>query len=195
MIETMCNEILGNYTKKEDQLMTAAFGTRPKQRLNQVMDDALNFEYLDYDRLDEGARGAKRKRVVSILNRQDAQSVKEDQEALNKMKTTLEPKALTPKKRKLAVESLEKTKTQDVPKPIASPSSSVAEVSEILKVMTESFPFTPLSPMGLELTSLLQKKEVSLAAEGKDGGQNKRRIVNILQAIEQTPPFNYGKQS
>jgi hypothetical protein len=30
MIETMCNEILGNYTKKEDQLMIAAFGTRPK---------------------------------------------------------------------------------------------------------------------------------------------------------------------
>jgi heat shock protein HslJ len=26
MIEAMCNEILGNYTKKEDQLMTAAFG-------------------------------------------------------------------------------------------------------------------------------------------------------------------------
>jgi hypothetical protein len=30
MIETICNEILGNYTKKEDQLMTAAFGTREK---------------------------------------------------------------------------------------------------------------------------------------------------------------------
>jgi hypothetical protein len=30
MIETMCNEILGNYTKKEDQLMTAAFSTQPK---------------------------------------------------------------------------------------------------------------------------------------------------------------------
>jgi hypothetical protein len=29
-IEVMCNEILGNYSKKEDQLMTAAFGTRPK---------------------------------------------------------------------------------------------------------------------------------------------------------------------
>jgi hypothetical protein len=37
MKETMCNEILGNYTKKEDQLMTAAFGTQKKQRLNQVM--------------------------------------------------------------------------------------------------------------------------------------------------------------
>jgi hypothetical protein len=68
MIETMCNEILGNYTKKEDQLMTAAFGTRPKQKLNRVM-GTLNFEYPDYDRLDEGARGAKIKRVVSILSR------------------------------------------------------------------------------------------------------------------------------
>jgi hypothetical protein len=55
----MCNEILENHTKKEDQLMTAAFGTREKWRLNRVM-DALNFEYPDYDRLDEGARGEKK---------------------------------------------------------------------------------------------------------------------------------------
>jgi hypothetical protein len=41
MIETMCNEILGNFTKKEDQLMTAAFGTRLKRRLNRVMDAIL----------------------------------------------------------------------------------------------------------------------------------------------------------
>jgi hypothetical protein len=27
LIEKMCNETLGKYTKKEDQLMTAAFGT------------------------------------------------------------------------------------------------------------------------------------------------------------------------
>jgi hypothetical protein len=38
MIEVMCNEILGNYMRKEDQLMIAAFGTRPKRRLNRVMD-------------------------------------------------------------------------------------------------------------------------------------------------------------
>jgi hypothetical protein len=61
MIETMCNEILRNYKKNKDHLVTVAFDTRPKRRLNRVM-DALNFEYLDYDRLDEGARGAKRKR-------------------------------------------------------------------------------------------------------------------------------------
>jgi hypothetical protein len=77
MIETMCNEILGNYTKKEDKLMIAAFGTRPKRRLNRVM-DALNFEYPDYEKLDKGAEGVKRKRIISILNRQAAQLVKED---------------------------------------------------------------------------------------------------------------------
>jgi hypothetical protein len=60
-IEVMCNEILGNYSKKEDQLMTAAFGTRPKRRLNRVM-DALGFEYIDYERLDKGAEGQKKEK-------------------------------------------------------------------------------------------------------------------------------------
>jgi hypothetical protein len=69
LIEKMCNEILGNYTKKEDQLMTAAFGTREKRILNRVM-DALGFEYLDYERLHDEVGGLKRKKVVSVLTRQ-----------------------------------------------------------------------------------------------------------------------------
>jgi hypothetical protein len=169
LIETMCNEILGNYTKKEDQLMTTAFGTRPKRRLNRVM-DALNFEYPDYERLDEGAEGVRRKRVVSILSRKAIRSVKEDQETSKKIKTVSESKVSAPKKRKLAKNPSEKMKMQGVPKQTSSPSSSAADVSEILKVMTESFPFTPLSPLGLELTSLLQKKEISSTADGRDGG-------------------------
>ena len=84
-IEVMCNDILGNYSKKEDQLMTAAFGTRPKRRLNRVM-DALNFEYPDYERLDRGSEGQKRKRVVSVLNKEDAKLVKDDEEKLKKKK-------------------------------------------------------------------------------------------------------------
>jgi hypothetical protein len=48
--------------------MIAAFGTQPKRRLNRVM-DALKFEYPDYEMLDKGAEGVKRKRMVSILSR------------------------------------------------------------------------------------------------------------------------------
>jgi hypothetical protein len=52
-----------------------------------------------------------------------------------------------------------------------SPSSySAAEVSEILKVMTEPFPFALLSPLRLDLTSLLQSKEIASDAKGKNGG-------------------------
>jgi hypothetical protein len=68
------------------------------------------------------------------------------------------------------------------------PSPSNTEVSEILKVMTESIPFALLSPLRLDLTSLLESKETASAAEEKVGGQKKRRIVNVMQAIEQTPP-------
>jgi hypothetical protein len=63
--------------------MTAAFGTRPKRRLNRVM-DALNFEYPDYERLSKGAEGLKRKRVVCVMNRQAARMIKEDEFFLKK---------------------------------------------------------------------------------------------------------------
>jgi hypothetical protein len=99
MIETMCNKILGNYTKKEDQLMTAAFCTRLKRRLNRVM-DALKFEYPDYEQLNKGAEGAKRKRIVSVLSRQAAIMVKKDEKILKKRKSTPEPKVAALKKRK-----------------------------------------------------------------------------------------------
>jgi hypothetical protein len=104
MIETMCNEILGNFTKREDQLMTAAFSTRPKWRLNRVM-DALNFEYPDYEKFDKGAEGVKRKRIVSILNRQAARMVKEDEKASNKTKNAPELKEAVSKKGRLKLRS------------------------------------------------------------------------------------------
>jgi hypothetical protein len=182
MIETMCNEILGNYTKKEDQLMTAAFGTRPKRRLNRVM-DALSFEYPDYERLNKGAEGTKRKRVVSVLSRQAARMVKEDEKTLKKRKSSPEPKAVTSKKRKAATPEPKVAEMEE-----KTPSTpSAAEVDEILKVMTESLCIKLLSPLGPHLTKLLQKKDEPSATK-KAVGPKKRRIITVMQAIEETPP-------
>ena len=61
--------------------MTAAFGTRPKRRLNRVM-DAIGFEYPDYERLDKGAEGQKRKRVASALNKDDEDQPKKKNKSL-----------------------------------------------------------------------------------------------------------------
>jgi hypothetical protein len=182
MIETMSNEILGYYTKKEDQLMTAAFGTRPKRRLNRVM-DALKFEYPNYERLSKGVEGVKGKRIVSILNKQAARMMKEDEKVSKKRKSTPEPKVAASKKRKAEILEPKVTEVEEET-PSTPPTTKVAE---ILKVMTESLPIKLLSPLGPKLTKLLQKKDEPSATKKADG-QKKRRIVTIMQAIEQTPP-------
>jgi hypothetical protein len=177
----MCNEILGNCTRKEDQLMKAAFGTRPKRRLNRLM-DALKFEYPDYERLDKGAEGVKRKRIIGILSRQAARMVKEDEKASKKIKSTPEPKHVASKKRK--AESPKPKMTEAAEETPSTPPA--AEVAEILKVMTESLPIKLLSPLGPELMMLLQKKDEPSAVKKVDG-QKKRRIIIVMQAIERTP--------
>jgi hypothetical protein len=188
MIETVCNEVLGNCTKKEDQLMTVAFGTRPKRRLNRVM-DALNFEYPNYERLNKGAEGQKRKRSVSVLSRQAARMVKEDEETLKKRKSSPESKVATSKKRKIVAPEPEAVEIEE-----ETPSTpSAAEVEEILKVMTESLPGKLLSPLRPQLTKLLQKKDEPSAAK-KAVGRKKRRIVTVMQAIEETPPPALGSK-
>jgi hypothetical protein len=53
---------------------------------------------------------------------------------------------------------------------MSTPSPSAAKVLEILKVMTESLPFALLSPLRLDLTSLLQSKETASAADKVGGG-------------------------
>jgi hypothetical protein len=68
-------------------------------------------------------------------------------------------------------------------------SPTTVEVAEILKVMTESSPFKLISPLRSELTNLLQKMKVPLTVEEKVGGQKKQQIVNVMLAIEQTPPL------
>jgi hypothetical protein len=156
-IEVMSTEILGNCSKKEDQLMTAAFGTRPKRRLNRVL-DAIGVEYPDYGRLDKGAEGQKRKRVAGTL-------IKDDDDQSKKKKEKFEPKVAAPRKRKAASpkpvspEPKILVRNEEVP---ATPSA--AEVEEILKVMTESLP-VKLSPLAPELTKFFQKDKEASAAE------------------------------
>jgi hypothetical protein len=144
--------------------------------------DALNFEYPDYERLNKGAEGAKKKRVVSILGRQAARMLKEDEKSLKKLKSSPEPKAATSKKRKASTPEPKVIEVEE-----ETPSTpSAAEVEEILKVMTESLPIKLLSPLGPHLTKLLQKKDEPSATK-KAVGPKRRRIITVMQAIEETP--------
>jgi hypothetical protein len=147
--------------------------------------DALNFDYPDYERLNTGAEGQKRKRVVSVFSRQSTRMVKEDEEAAKKRKSSPEPKvaAPAPKKRKSASP---KAKTTEIEEETPS-TPSAAEVEEIIKVMTKSLPIKLLSPLEPQMTKLLQKKDSPSAAK-KAVEPKRRRIVTVMQAIEKTPP-------
>jgi hypothetical protein len=145
--------------------------------------DALKFEYPDYERLNKGAEGAKRKRIISVLSRQATRMVKEDEKVLKKRKSTPEPKVAALKKRK--AKSPEPKVTEEEEETHSTPLAT--EVAEILKVMTESLPIKLLRPLGPELTKLFQKKEEPSATQ-KEDGLKKRRIGSVMQAIEKTPP-------
>jgi hypothetical protein len=114
--------------------------------------------------LNKGAEGQKRKRIVSVVGRQAARMVKEDEEILKKRKLSPEPKAVAPKKRKAAAP---KQKATDIEEETPS-TPSAANVEEILKVMTESLPIK-LSPLGLHLSKLLQKKKEPSATKKSAG--------------------------
>jgi hypothetical protein len=145
--------------------------------------DALNFEYPDYERLNKGAEGQKRKRILSVLSRQAARMVKEDEEAIKKRKSSPEPKVAAPKKRKAAAP---KPKTTEVEEETPS-TPSAADVEEILKVMTKSLPIKLLSPLGPHLTKLIQKKGEPSVAK-KSARPKRQRIITLIEAIEETPP-------
>jgi hypothetical protein len=159
--------------------MTAAFGTRPKRRLNRVL-DALNFDYPDYEQLGGDAEGPKRKRIVSALVKEGTKLAKKDKEISEKLSP--EPKIAAPKKRK-ATSSKPKTPAREKETP-ATPSAT--EVEEILKVMTEPLPIR-LSPLAPELTKFFQKDKEASATESP-AKPKKRRIIQVADVIHHTPP-------
>jgi hypothetical protein len=62
-IEATSDEVLGAYSKAEDEAMTVAFGARGKRRLNRVF-DVIGFVYPDY-RYPAQKKGRKRKAATS----------------------------------------------------------------------------------------------------------------------------------
>jgi hypothetical protein len=164
-ITIMCNEILGNYSKKEDQLMTAAFGTRPKRRLNRVL-DALGFEYPHYEQLNKIAEGRKRKRGAEALNEDEKEPPKEKN---------------IPKKKKVSSPKQKVSDEEETPA-----SHSATDVEEILKVMTESLP-VKLSPLGPQLTKFFQKEKEPKKMK-KTTKTKRQRIITVTEVIDKTPP-------
>jgi hypothetical protein len=83
-------------------------------------------------------------------------SIEKDKKKRLTKKPKLTPEPSASKKRKIISSSHEEEERSSPPKHSAeTPSETSIGVIEILEVMTEPLPFTMLSPLGSELTSLL----------------------------------------
>jgi hypothetical protein len=180
--ENTSDELLGAYTKSEDNALSAAFGSRKKKRLNRVF-YAIGFMYPDYR---YPSKGQKRKSVTSGKNAASAA-----------------PSELTPKRKKVKVlthrpryiepavvpefggetssttEAKEPALTQKIEEPAAMPKSSSAKLAEP-KADDIGVEGTKIS----EITSPSAEVTVPKAQKGLTATPKRKRMVNVLDALE-----------
>jgi hypothetical protein len=184
-VDNTSDELLGAYSKSEDNVLSAAFGSRKKKRLNRVF-DAIGFMYPDYR---YPPRGQKRK---SATSGKDVASA-----ALSK---------LTPKKRKVkvlthrpryiepatvpefggetssATKAKEPALTQKIEEPSAMPKASPAKLAEPKADNIEE--------IGVEGTKILEvispsaQVTVPKAQKGLTATPKRKRMVNVLDMLE-----------
>jgi hypothetical protein len=159
---------------------------------------------------------------VSIMKRQAMRSVQEDKKKKvpsKKRKIANEgessqsgPKSVVPKRQKSSKIGCADKRTSVPPKQAPeTPSTSSIGVTEILEVMTRPLPFTMPSPVGSDLTSLLQTKNKNAEEEigrGPSGTameetvntsedqvlRKKRYIKTVMKAMCKAPPSEAKKK-
>jgi hypothetical protein len=133
-IEATSDELLGSYSKAEDNALSAAFGSQKKKRLNRVF-DAIGFMYPDYR---YPPRGQKRK---SATSGKDVASAAPSEPAPKRKKVKvptdrpryIEP-AIVPEfggETSSATEAKDPAPTQKIEEPAAMPKTSSAKLAEL----------------------------------------------------------------
>jgi hypothetical protein len=168
-------ELLGAYSKSEDNALSAAFGSRKKKRLNRVF-DAIGFVYPDYR---YPPRGQKRKGATSG---KAAASAAPSESALKRKKLkvlTHRPRYIEPAtvpefggETSSAIEAKGPALTQRIEEPVAMPKIDKIEESRIEGAKT----LEVLSPsVGVEVP----KTQKGLAATPK-----RKRMASVLDVLE-----------
>ena len=139
--------------------------------------------------------------VVCVLKWQAQRSVEKDEKKRLTKNPKLTPEPSAPKKRKdMSSDRGEEERPSPPKHSEETPSAASIGVTEILEVMTTPLPFPMLSPLGSDLTRLLQpqKKNAERTAEaevnkdpstsGGGNAQKKRQMMNVMRAILDTHP-------
>jgi hypothetical protein len=181
-IEATSDELLGPYSKAEDNALSAAFGSRKKKRLNRVF-DAIGFMYPDYR---YPPHGQKRK---SAASGKDAASAAPSELVPKRKKVkvlTHQPRYIEPAvvpefggEASSATEAQEPTPTQKIEELAAMPKTSPAKLAEP-KADNIGVEGTKIS----EITSPSAEVTVPKVQKGLTTTPKRKRMVNVLDALE-----------
>jgi hypothetical protein len=184
-VENASDELLGVYSKSEDNALSAAFGSQKKKRLNRVF-DAIGFMYPDYR---YPPRGQKRK---SATSGKDVASAAPCDPAPKRKKVkvlTHRPHYIEPAtvpefgdETSSATESKEPALTQRIEEPVAMPKASSAELAEpkadnIEETRVEGTKI-------LEVLSPSAGVTVPKAQKGLTTTPKRKRMDNVLDVLE-----------
>jgi hypothetical protein len=204
-VEATSDELLGSYSKAEDNALSATFGSQKKKRLNRVF-DAIGFMYPDYR---YPSRGQKRKSATS--GKDDASAAPSEPAPKRKKVKVLthRPRFIEPAtvpefggETSSATEAKEPAVTQKTEKPAAMPKASPSksgepqainieeaevEKTKILEVISPSaevtvpkaqkdLTTTPKSKRMVNVLDVLEKIETSTSTPGKTAEASKTRI-------------------
>jgi hypothetical protein len=185
-IENTSNELLGAYSKSEDNALYAAFGSRKKKRLNRVF-DAIGFVYPDYRYLPRGQKrkGATSGKVAASATPSEPTPKSKKLKVLTHQPCYIEP-AMVPelgKKISSAAESKEPIpptqKTEEPATMSKAPSAEQAEAKTSKDKAEE-----PKTEKMLEILSSSAEVTVPKIQKGVAATPKRKRMASVLDVLE-----------
>jgi hypothetical protein len=159
-IEATSDELLGAYSRVEDDAMTAAFGGRGKKWLNRVF-DVIGFVYLDYCYPSQ-KQGKKRRAAASVISN-----------------------TLKPKKVKVLTHRPKRNEIAEEPRPTerySAPESSHPAVAEARMESAEE-PKLKIAAEQPKVLSSLQEIELPKVQKIASVTPKRRRMASVLEAV------------
>jgi hypothetical protein len=191
-IEVTSDELLGSYSKAEDNALSTAFGSRGKKRLNRVF-DAIGFVYPDYRYLLRG-QGKKRKAtVVAASAKPVPKAASKKMKVLTHRPRYIEP-AVVPKFDGEAPSAAEPRETAPPTQRTEAPTTMSKLPSIELAESKTDKDKAEKSNIGetkvLEILSPSSEVTASKAQKSSAATPKRRRMANVLDVLETIKTLN-----
>jgi hypothetical protein len=185
-IEVTSDELLGSYSKSEDNALSTAFGSRGKKRLNRVF-DAIGFVYPDY-RYPLRGQGKKRKATAVVASAEPVpKATSKKMKVLTHRPRYIEP-AVVPELDGEASSAAEPREpvppTQKTEEPVKMPKVPSVELAELKTDKDKSEKPNIEEIKALEILSPSSEVTVSKTQKSSAATPKRRRMAYVLDVLE-----------